>query len=742
MNFKFIFIIAVLCVLGVFSLIYILSGLKKGLKKTVIRLIFLFISIIVSVLLTKLIVKIVGDRLIAFIDGKDLGILNEFREASPTFENYSMNLLKGIVSPLLFFIVFLVICPLMKFVAMIFNKIFRSEGVEEKPSAVSKVTAVTLGFVCAFLMTLTLFMPVFTYLNIAVDVYSIANQENMIQLGQSETNYVNQIVDTKETPVVKIGYILSKPISSVLLTTKDSNGNKTNVFEELKMLADIFPTGVKISEMNLDDISKIDITPVNNLIDKIVVSSNLRTILAEFLNTASLKWKNNEEFLSINLKSAIGSNDLDGAIDVILEDFTKSTSATIDKDLKVLTLMFESVTSLYASLQDLDFENFENINIAPLNSCISQIESDAKLTMVIAEVLKSLGTKLCDDQPFMGQDVMANVEPELKNTVILIFNDFKNTSKEEVISDLRSFSNSLVTLSDIYTIFNSVNFEDFENINIADFETICQKIEDDERVSNIINQLLIDAGTAWHTGNTFMGVNIKDSMPTGFESAFDSTLNLFMNPDKTSYEKLDSFTNALRVFKYAQSLSNGNANAQDLEEFINNLNEDNADILKDLISQDVIAQVGGTDSNGDPAMTESEAAVISSILQQTIDNIVDPSITPEEERDKEAEAINTLLAFSNNLNNNTDSSTTGESEVNAYDMIETVFESNALSQSIIDYVKPSVDEFGNPVEFVPIVLDNEQREELNTAINDYIINHPDAEGSETIEAIKLLFDIA
>ena len=219
-----------------------------------------------------------------------------------------------------------------------------------------------------------------------------------------------------------------------------------------------------------------------------------------------------------------------------------------------------------------------------------------------------------------------------------------------------------------------------------------------------------------------MGINVKESLPEGFENALDKNLEDFKTTnERTVINDLQRFSDTVKAYKYAISLTDPEASMDDLEEnvnnFVNSINQNNVDILKDTITDEMLS-ISGIETENSP--------ILGDILSTTIQNI---STLPDGQKDAEADALNNLLAYAKE--HQTIEGGTVSSSVTEEELVDSIVVSSALSDAVKSYSEYST---------ATIKTSEEEKSSIESALSKYQ-GTTDENVSSTVSAIEKLFGL-
>ena len=720
----------IIIALVIFS-IYLLIGILKGWKKTCVRLAFLGATVLITMLFTVLTVKafepmletIVLNTLNQNVTADVAGQINDAVSVSPTLYHYVYSLVLSLVSPIVFVILFLVLSLIMKIPAVFMNKLVLkvTEGKLDKP-LFNRLMGGVLGLVCAFSVTACLFMPITGYIGVGFEIFDTLQEEQIIKINESDQEIVDEIDNFANSKFVKYQSFASKPLFSGVSKVRTNYESKT-INEEVDTIIAIYKDVMVVVKNDYSDITKINLDDIKALVDTATEREVYKQIFAEVLSNASTKWANNEAVFGFNVKQSIDA-DLHSTLDILLEDFKNTDKDTVKADIYELATTFEVFVDVVVSLQGMQFNDVTNIDTTQFNETIDIVETSEKVQKIVAELLLAGATKWDNNEPFLGLNILENVPEDFHGALKAVFSELKSTSSETVCNDLRAFTNAVDVLTDLSGSVESIDFADYKTFNTANLDELIQKIDSDNLVKKVVAALLKDAGNAWgdDPAREFLGINVKESLPEGFENALDKNLEDFKTTnERTVINDLQRFSDTVKAYKYAISLTDPEASMDDLEEnvnnFVNSINQNNVDILKDTITDEMLS-ISGIETENSP--------ILGDILSTTIQNI---STLPDGQKDAEADALNNLLAYAKE--HQTIEGGTVSSSVTEEELVDSIVVSSALSDAVKSYSEYST---------ATIKTSEEEKSSIESALSKYQ-GTTDENVSSTVSAIEKLFGL-
>ncbi len=177
-------------------------------------------------------------------------------------------------------------------------------------------------------------------------------------------------------------------------TSENLAQNLNELIAEMEALGSIYPDLQNVMNMEFDDISLIDVTPIKSIISKLENTTIIKQIFAQVFADAGGKWVDGEEFMGMNIKASLPT-EYEHSLDKALELLKNTTTETLVEDLNVFADTINSVVKAYdyyTSLTDTNITKEEVID--KLHDTLTSItpENVELLTPVVSqETMKNVG---------------------------------------------------------------------------------------------------------------------------------------------------------------------------------------------------------------------------------------------------------------------------------------------------------------------------------------------------------------
>ena len=525
-------------VVGFFVFIGIFVGLSRGLVKSLSRLICLIISVLAAMLLTMMLVNLFGPKISQALLNLDfvrdmLANLGEITEASPTLTMYAPTLLLSAIAPIVFVLLFIVLALFNLILGKVFNYLFGKMIPNEK-SGLSRLFGMLISMVCGVVISACLLMPVTGYLVNASKTYKKLEAENIVEPNNDQgKNIAKALRGADGLIIVKAEDAMTSYIFTFTSSYVMPNGVSGNFVSDVNSFIDIIPSVMNLSAMDFSDIENIDLTPLRGILAGIKENQSVSAIIAELLSYASGKWINNEPFMELNIKEEL-PEDIKDSFDPALEKLNATTKDTVTDDLNDFIDEIEALAKAYPAVREMsegDYSDPKKIDVTPFETIIDAIDNTTIAKAIVANIIAKAGEKWVAGQDFMGLNIEEQLPEELKGILTPAYETFASSTKDTVVDNIRSFVKLLTDVKNIAVNLMDLTEQGFDASNLASVDetpvrAVAALVEqaNSPLTKQVVASLISKAGETWLNGDSFMGLNIKDSVPDDYKNSFDNVL--------------------------------------------------------------------------------------------------------------------------------------------------------------------------------------------------------------------------
>ena len=409
----------------------------------------------------------------------------------------------------------------------------------------------------------------------------------------------------------------------------------------------------------------------------------------------------------------------------VLTDYTDGeTKGNVFKDFDALI----GVVPYVIELTESDFSDPEKIDLTPLRKIIAKLDETGNFKLVLTEVLSAAGKKWGNNEKFLGINLMESIGEEFSPYAKPVFDKLASIEKGDMSGVIKALNNFVDTTENVLDIISDVkalteeNFEKIETVSVSPLKSVAALLETKatDLTKEVVAKLLSDAGTKWLNGEEFIGLNIKDSLPEGYQNSLDKALELLSGTTPENVAKnvntfADSIETLKKTYAYVSSLTDSTMTVEDLKEdlteVLQSLTPESAEIIAGALTGEMLESAN---------IPEESRGTVTDILSGVLTGVAE---LPEDQRAAEAEALNNLITYA-----------TDESAATAdpNEVVSAIADSQVLSQQIIDY---AANEDNGTISVSP-----EEQVEISAAIEEYKLENPDVD-PELMAAIQSIFGI-
>ncbi len=265
------------------------------------------------------------------------------------------------------------------------------------------------------------------------------------------------------------------------------------------------------------------------------------------------------------------------------------------------------------------------------------------------------------------------------------------------------------------------DFSDVANINVQPVYNIIDDLPKSAEIKRIVAEVLSAAATKWKNGETFMGLNIKESLPEGYKNALDASLEKL---SATTYDTVEAdltdFAHAMealvKLYKYTETLSTSGATSEkaaaDLSEALKALTPGAADMIGDALKSVVSANMGLSDEN---------AETIGDIVKDSLKKVAE--MQTDGEKEKEAEALSEIINCATDVS---------KIAANPEKLVSAMASSTVMKTAVESAVKAGAS----------VAVDDKTKEDIRAAASAYTSKEDvTKEQKEAIENLLKLFGV-
>ena len=334
--------VAVLCVTALVILIEVVRAIKRGRNKTLVTLASLVLAVFLSIIATTLISNLVAGYIVKLV--QLMFDFSKISEKIPSMANILYAFSDAVISPLLFFFVFLLMRIIIAIVVKIVykanekkrdNRCYECEDAP-KYKRNPRLTNGLLGALCGFLVMVICLSPIMGTLKVATGAFKSLNESKglfSIKIKESAVNYFDKCSNDF------VGSILYYSGGVAIYKASATSKLNDNFFGLEGEIDNTFKTVGNLLSMNrilnnLDASTEEERQMLKNLGSDVNKAETLKAATADMLPAISKKWLNDEDYEGF--KKPKVNKVSESIFDKMLYVCKSSTPDTVGADLSTL----------------------------------------------------------------------------------------------------------------------------------------------------------------------------------------------------------------------------------------------------------------------------------------------------------------------------------------------------------------------------------------------------------------------
>ena len=233
--------------------------------------------------------------------------------------------------------------------------------------------------------------------------------------------------------------------------------------DEVEALASSYPEVEKMSDNDFSDLSKLEISPFENILRAIEHTEITKEIIANILSKAGTKWLAGQAFMDIDIEGSL-PEDIKGILTPAYELFATANKDNVVTNLREFINLLTDVKDVMAEFVTITAQNFEDDNaagivVAPIRAIANTVQNEkSQLTgRIISTLISRAGTKWLNTEEFMGLNIKEQLPDEYKNSFDSILERLANTAHETLVKDMNDFADSMESFSRTVDYTNALN---------------------------------------------------------------------------------------------------------------------------------------------------------------------------------------------------------------------------------------------------------------------------------------------
>ncbi|MBQ9774124.1 MAG: hypothetical protein IJW30_06250 [Clostridia bacterium] len=341
------------------------SVFVRKLGKTRIRFFTILGALIVSIITTVVLrIVVFNERLLPWIGIKFSAEITELLEVSPSLMQVALGAVAGLITPLLFLVIFLV-ANFISWIVYLIISMVRAQKMKQKDATAryGKVRALILAVVQSLIILVVWLIPISVYASLAPTVMEEISAAGVFDEEGGEV--FDSVLEDYVKPIdnnVMIGVfrVMGGDLLSDAMTSFKVNDESVQLEDEVDSIASLASDIICLVQNPTEEYGEAEKAAVQGIADSFQQSAVLSVIASEVTHAATDAWRANDSF--------IGVEKADIYIDEsgLFDDFTDSLILVVNQDSApgkedALCDDFSTVASLVATMIDKGvFANLDN----------------------------------------------------------------------------------------------------------------------------------------------------------------------------------------------------------------------------------------------------------------------------------------------------------------------------------------------------------------------------------------------
>lgn len=384
----------------------------------------LTVSIVVTIILRNVIFT---EELLPWIDIKLSHEVMQLLESSPSLMEVAMGAVGGLLTPLLFFVIFL-LADLISWVVYLVIAMIRGNKMKEKEADVryAKPRTIILAVVQTLLLLVVWLIPLTAYSKIAPIVMTEISSSGMLDEKGTETvdtalkDYVEPI---NNNPMIGVFRVMGGDALTDAMMSFKVAGESVEMEDEVDSIASLATNILSLTKRQFTTYGSNEEKSIQSIAGAVKRSRVLSVIAGEIAHAATDAWKNGGEFIGLKKnaiyidKSGMFDEFTDSLIIVLNRDSASGNEEALCADLDTIADMFGIMirSDVFAGLGDQDALVKALSAQGVINSLITELGKNSSMKVLIPE-MTNIGVRaiaatleLSDDKEEIYNDMMTSI---------------------------------------------------------------------------------------------------------------------------------------------------------------------------------------------------------------------------------------------------------------------------------------------------------------------------------------------
>ncbi len=433
---------------------------QRGLRKTRVRLIGIAASLVLSIVITvilrsTLLTSLDLETVLAWVGAKLDPALMELLSAAPTLRQIVFGTAAGLVTPILFFLIFLILNFISWIVYLVIGLI---KGASMKEKDAKSPYALQRTIVMAVVQTLIILMvwlvPIAAYAGVAPGALKAISESDVLDDGTQQvvdTVYQDYVKPLDDNAVVNVFRVFGGKAVTDSMMNFQVNGTTVSISEELETLADIACQAITLTKNDFANYGSAQESALIGIVDSFAESHILPQAAGEVVHSATGAWMNDQSFVGLDKSfvyidpTHMFDDFTDTLLEILYNDSEKGNEQALCSDLRttadILCIMIRS--DVFSSLGESDAMVNALSQSGVVNNVVTALGSNNSMKVLIPEIT-NIGVRSIASTLNVKENV-ESVYDDMMDDIAIALNDAKGKNGDVQI---KAVTESLVDAFD------------------------------------------------------------------------------------------------------------------------------------------------------------------------------------------------------------------------------------------------------------------------------------------------------
>ena len=500
------------------------SVFMRGLGKTRVRFFGILGALVLSIIVTAVLKSTVfhPETILPWIGAKMAPEFMELLRESPTLCDVVLGAVSGLITPILFFAVF-VLANFISWIVYLLIALLRGNAMKAKDenARYGRPRAIALAAVQTLIILVVWLIPLATYSNLAPIVTDAISETGLMDdnskavLDDVSENYIKPV---DENPVVNLFRVLGGSALTDSLTGFTVNGQNVHMADELDTVASLVGNVICLTQNDFANYGSREENAIYAISDSFKDSAILPAIAGELVNGATDAWKQDEDFIGLD-KSFIYV-DQSGMFDEFITTLINilNTDSEPGKEDALCADLSTVAEVLVISIRGEVFTNFGDSDAlvealskkGVVNSIVTALGQNDSMKVLIPEIT-NIGVRAIATTLGVKENV-ASVYDDMMHTIATGLNSAKG---KEGDAQINAVTKTLETAFDEAGM--AVDSEVLDSYSVTMIESLIEESGDEEiTVESVKGFFAVYVWSAENEANSQAGTLQNSTKPLAF----------------------------------------------------------------------------------------------------------------------------------------------------------------------------------------------------------------------------------